>query len=733
MCHHAQQKIYQNICLVLSGLTVLLTGISGPVMAAMPAQEWEAHYKGPMGIDAAVALAMDGAGNVYVTGTSYDNGTYQDYATVKYDANGNQVWVARYNGPGNNADYATALAVDGDGNVFVTGYSRGSGTSFDYATIKYDTNGNQQWLARYNNGYDEATALAVDSSGNVYVTGRSDGSSGSSYTTVKYNTNGNQLWVAHYFGFNGVQNFATALAVDWAGNVYVTGLSYGFGTSTDYATVKYSTNGNQLWVARYNGPGNNYDDASALAVDAAGNVYVTGSSWGGWGTYADYATVKYGANGNQLWVSRYNGPGNNYDEARDLAVDASGHVYVLGHSVVGQSVNSGVYGHDTVKYDTNGNQLWAAHFNGPVVVGGNNIASALAVDIAGNVYTTGLVYYDPSSRDYALAKYDSEGNQIWVAPRRNGPIYYPRALAVDVTGNIYVTGGSNLGFTTIKYSQSPADTTPPVISASQTPLPNLVSWNNSDVTVSFTATDADSPPATCTVNSVTLTAEGAGQVANTTCTDAASNSATASHSVNIDKTAPVLTMPDLAGNYTIGGSALISYAATDTLSGLASVSATLDGEPVNSGSTVMLNQLGNHTFTLTAADMAGNTETRTMQFTVNYAFSGFLSPLTADGRTTFHLGSVIPVKFELFDAHGTAVSAAMARLTLQKLNDGEPVGDPIDATPTSGADSGNLFRYNGGHYMYNLSTKPFSSGTWRIQAALDDGTVRTIDIGLSSK
>ena len=333
-----------------------------------------------------------------------------------------------------------------------------------------------------------------------------------------------------------------------------------------------------------------------------------------------------------------------------------------------------------------------------------------------------------------MAKYDSEGNQLWVAPRRNNsPIYYPRALAVDATGNIYVTGGSNLGFTTIKYSQSaPADTTPPVISVSQSPLPNLVSWNNSDVTVTFTATDDVSIPA-CTVNTVTLTAEGAGQVVNTTCTDAAGNSASASHTVNIDKTAPMLTMPDLASNYIIGGSALISYAATDTLSGLASVLATLDGEPVNSGSTVMLNQLGNHTFTLTAADRAGNTETRTMQFTVSYAFSGFLSPLTADGRTTFHLGSVIPVKFELFDASGAAVSTAVAHLSLQKLNEGEPVGDPIDATPTSGADSGNLFRYSGGHYMYNLSTKSFLPGTWRIQATLDDGTVRTIDIGLSSK
>nr|MBA3727320.1 SBBP repeat-containing protein [Armatimonadota bacterium] len=80
---------------------------------------------------------------------------------------------------------------------------------------------------------------------------------------------------------------ATKLAVDAAGNVYVTGYSVGVGSSADYATIRYDSNGNQLWVSRYNGSGNAPDVAKALAVDAAGNVYVTGYSGG------DYATIKY--------------------------------------------------------------------------------------------------------------------------------------------------------------------------------------------------------------------------------------------------------------------------------------------------------------------------------------------------------------------------------------------------------------------------------------------------------
>jgi hypothetical protein len=101
-----------------------------------------------------------------VTGGS-TSGAY-DYATIKYDASGAEQWVARYNGPGNLDDSASAIALDDSGNVYVTGYGAGSGTSLDYATIKYDTSGAEQWVARYNgpgNFNDDARAIAVDGSG----------------------------------------------------------------------------------------------------------------------------------------------------------------------------------------------------------------------------------------------------------------------------------------------------------------------------------------------------------------------------------------------------------------------------------------------------------------------------------------------------------------------------------------------------------------------------------------
>ena len=140
----------------------------------------------------------------------------------------------------------------------------------------------------------QAKAMAVDAYGNVYVTGESSGSYSTSigYATIKYDTNGNELWAARYDGPARSLDFGRAMALDAYGNVYVTGTSGSYDTGTDYATIKYGTNGIERWVAGYNGSANSFDFAIAMAVDADGNVFVTGES-AGYGTDTDYATIKY--------------------------------------------------------------------------------------------------------------------------------------------------------------------------------------------------------------------------------------------------------------------------------------------------------------------------------------------------------------------------------------------------------------------------------------------------------
>jgi hypothetical protein len=195
-----------------------------------------------------------------------------NFLTAQAQGNGvREVWVARYDGPENKRDGARAMAVDASGNVYVTGESLA--TSWGSATIKYDPEGREVWVARYEG---RIYAIAVDTGANVYVAGQSPGNN-PDYVTIKYDSDGEVVWIATYAGPGNSVDFAWALALDAAGNVYVTGSSWGDNRS-DFGTIKYDPAGNEVWVARYNGPQNLTDIVSAIAIDPAGNVYVTGES-----------------------------------------------------------------------------------------------------------------------------------------------------------------------------------------------------------------------------------------------------------------------------------------------------------------------------------------------------------------------------------------------------------------------------------------------------------------------
>jgi hypothetical protein len=408
----------------------------------------------------ASAIAVDGSGNVFVTGSSAGGDYSRDYVTIKYSGGGVPSWTNRYNGPGNSDDEASAVVVDGNGNVLVTGSSastNGSPYEYDYATIAYSNAGAPLWTNRYNgpgNGTDGAAAVVVDANGSVFVTGSSASTTGYpynyDYATIKYSGAGVPLWTNCYNGPGNSDDWATALAVDLNGNVFVTGYSASSNGYYDYATIAYSSSGVPLWTNRYKGPGNGDNRAIAVAVDASGNVFVTGSSAASDG-YSDYATIKYSAAGLPLWINRYGSPGV-WDSASALVVDGSGNVFVTGFAD-----GAGTWAVcATIKYSAAGSLLWINRY-GP----GNSEdrATAVAVDGSGNVFVTGISRGSDTPFDYATIKYSGAGVPLWTN-RYNGPGNSHDsavAMTVDGSGSVLVTG-SSLGsdfpfdYATIKYS-----------------------------------------------------------------------------------------------------------------------------------------------------------------------------------------------------------------------------------------------------------------------------------------
>jgi hypothetical protein len=354
---------------------------------------WEARYDGPLHRDDVTAhIALDSAGNVFVAGqTAGRNGNAGDwdFVTVKYDSSGNQLWAAFYNGPANGVDAGARLAVDAAGNAYVTGSSEGTNGN-QLATIKYDSDGNQLWATRY--GLGGPTAITVDNESNVYVTGYD-------FITVKYDAGGKQVWAAHYQVPGGSDSSAYALAIDRSTNVFITGSSSTPTSAGDYVTVKYNAAGTQLWVARYHGPTTVIDSALATALDFVGNVIVTGKSMDSGGG-CDFTTIKYDSNGRRLWINHFAEPAADYyNGAARLAVDDQGNAYV-----VVSSTDGGLsYDFAIVKYGTNGSPIWVARYNGSGT--GQGFANNVVVDSARNVYVTGASSGGATGLDYLTVKY----------------------------------------------------------------------------------------------------------------------------------------------------------------------------------------------------------------------------------------------------------------------------------------------------------------------------------------
>ena len=420
------------------------------------------------GADYAKGMVIDKNDNVIVVGHSLGNASmYYDYAVVKYNSAGAQLWARRYNGGPSAYDEPFAVAVDGEGNIIVTGKgigTRGVGLP-DIVTVKYDQNGNLQWARRYyasaGGAHEVGNAVAVDAAGNIFVAGIA--SSKTNYqdaVLIKYSPSGHQDWVRIYDATFHDNDGYHAVAVDGAGNVIVTGFSYQSGLSfADFLTVKYNTTGTLLWLRTYDDEEGLDDWAEAIAIDKQNNIVVTGSRGESCdsdvGYCFSYATIKYSPGGVKQWVAAYNPQPTSDDLAHAVKVDATGNVYVTGES----SWASAFYDIATVKYSPAGKQLWAKRHDG--FGHGNDKAYGLAIDSKGSVIVAGHTYVSlTADSDFTVVKYSPAGAKLWVRTYngQGSGIDMAFFVAVDSADNVYASGFSTGGsttaedFVTIKYA-----------------------------------------------------------------------------------------------------------------------------------------------------------------------------------------------------------------------------------------------------------------------------------------
>ena len=413
--------------------------------------------------DWAYALAVDNEGRVYVTGKTENAGTNGDWTTIKYKTDGDTAWVRNFASVGTYNERANSIVIGPSGKLYLTGYTMSSGSG-DYFTIKYKPDGDTAWTRRYNgigSGYDFANWVTVDADENVYVTGYSRALSyQNDIATVKYDSSGTQQWVALFDGPGNYSDEGYKIIADDNGYIYVVGHvnPYGSGTRWDYITIKYNPDtGDTLWARTYNGTADSTDMARDITVDGAGNVYVTGSSRTS-GALSDIITIKYDSLGTEQWTARYYNPDTTLsDGGYGIAVDADGNVFVVGQS---RGVGTGV---DivTIKYDSLGNEQWVTRYNGPAndydTPSTEDGGKCMAIDRYGNIYVTGVSRGATSLNDYITIMYDPDGVEQWVALYNCcDSVDVAIDIDVDTLGGIYVCGrsiglGTYYDMTTIKY------------------------------------------------------------------------------------------------------------------------------------------------------------------------------------------------------------------------------------------------------------------------------------------
>jgi hypothetical protein len=356
---------------------------------------YEGFVGGANQSDAARAIAVDALGNVYVTGYSmqyvaqdpvlgYER-IYVDVVTLKYDPDGTLLWEHRHRGGGGNAQPA-AIVVDPGGFLYVTGASW-MNEGFDVLLLKYDLEGNLLWSRTRGQptGFssDAAFALALDGNGNVVLGGYTQPGDLDVYL-LSYAPNGAFRWEWTLHGGADVEEVID-LCVDGAGNTYAIAQYAPPGEFTSLLTVKLDPAGQLVWSDVFTGQSTG-DYAAGIELSPDGNVFTAGAAWEN-GSQNAMTLIKYTPSGQRLW-SRSERGGYLSAECNDLAVDAEGAAYLTGHGFD----DSENLNYLTAKFDGSGNLMWTTAWEAPE--GRTDIAQHVRVGADQRVYVVGDAWRD---------------------------------------------------------------------------------------------------------------------------------------------------------------------------------------------------------------------------------------------------------------------------------------------------------------------------------------------------
>jgi Beta-propeller repeat len=445
-------------------LGFLLIVLADPSLAQAPEHFWSEGFGG-FSSDFGTGIAVDAAGNVVVVGyfsqamslggaTLVSDSGSNDIFVAKYDASGTHLWSQRFGGPGD--DKALAVAVDGSGNILVTGYFNGTvnfgggnlvsgGGSQDIFLAKYNASGAHQWSQRFGSNFNVETGrgIAVDTSGNICLTGTCTGTVnfgggnlvGGGNTDIfvaKFDASGVHQW-SRSAGDSSFQD-GRGIAVDGSGNVVVTGsfggtVNLGGGNlvsagGDDIFLVKYNASGVHQWSRRFGDYAT--DSGNGVAVDGSGNVIVTGSfeqsvDFGGGilsnPGFPDIFLAKYNANGVHQWSKKFGGYQSN--DGLGVAVDGSANIVLTGYFTSTTPANFG--GADLVsagfrdifiaKYNSNGTHKYSQRFGstlddmGFAIAAGASGRVVITGSFQGNVDFGGGVISGSGAEDIFIAKY----------------------------------------------------------------------------------------------------------------------------------------------------------------------------------------------------------------------------------------------------------------------------------------------------------------------------------------